>query len=82
MTPPRVLKLLNYGITKFLSLRCFLPVFVQNLVHLLRGEVFMEIVVDLCGRGPAAGTDALDFFQGEHAVGVVCLLPTPNFFAQ
>src|ERR1700733_1832524 len=46
----------------------FLPVAFKYGVHLLVGQVVVEVVVHLNGRRPAAGSDALDFFQREDAV--------------
>src|SRR5260370_22063098 len=45
------------------------PVSLQNLVHLLRRQVFMQIVVHLHRRCPTACSDALYFFNREHAIG-------------
>ena len=41
----------------------------DDLVDLDGGEIVVEVVVDLHGGGPAAGADALDFFQRKGAVG-------------
>src|ERR1035438_9302378 len=41
----------------------------QNAGHMLGRELVVEVVVDLDGRSPAAGADALDFLQREEAVG-------------
>src|SRR5438045_9450453 len=49
--------------------RSFLAVLVQNLIHLVDGQVLVKVVVDLNRRSPAAGADALDFFKSEHSVG-------------
>src|ERR1700694_3331236 len=41
----------------------------------VRRQFVEEIVVDLDGRGPAADTDALDFFEREYAVGSDAFVP-------
>src|SRR5579872_408616 len=48
-------------------LRSFL-VLVQRPVHFFCRQVFMEVVVHLRGRRPAACSDTLDFFQRKQAI--------------
>src|SRR5665213_3314918 len=52
----------------FLASLGFGSVGVEDGVDLVVGEVVVEVVVYLNGRGPAADADALDFFQGKEAV--------------
>src|SRR3954469_19168212 len=45
-----------------------LAVLFDHRVHFFGREVLVEVVVDLHRRRPAAGADALDFFQREQAI--------------
>src|SRR4051794_17858721 len=47
----------------------------EDLVELLGCDFVMEVVVDLQRRSPGTGADALDFFDGDAAVGGDFLVP-------
>ncbi len=49
-------------------LRSLLLILVENLVHLLGGQVLVKIIVHLRGRSPTASANAFDFFQRKHSV--------------
>src|SRR5579859_1148580 len=52
----------------------------QYFVYLVVGEVVVEVVVYLNGRGPAADADALDFFEREETVGSDAFVADAEFF--
>src|SRR3954463_187327 len=64
---------LNRKITQSLNrqislLRCLLLIPVQNLIHLLRRQVLVKVIIHLRRRSPAAGPNALHLFQREHPI--------------
>src|SRR5205807_7583955 len=62
-------QLRNYPITKLqILLLCPLPIFVQNLVHLLRCQVLVKVVIDLDRWRPAACANTFNFFKRKHSV--------------
>src|SRR5579859_7501987 len=44
------------------------PIVGEDFVHRVRGQVFVKVVVDLNGGSPAAGSNALYFFQRKKLV--------------
>ena len=54
----------------------------QNAGHAVGRQIVMEVVVDLNRRRPAAGADALDFFEREDAVGRHALVADAQLFLE
>src|ERR1700733_3399874 len=48
-------------------LRCFLPVLVKHLIHLLGGQVLVKVVIHLRRRSPTASSNAFHLFQRKQS---------------
>src|SRR5438309_36265 len=56
-----------------------LPIPLKHLIHLVVRQIFMEVIVNLHCRGPAASADAFDLFQRKSSVSGGLLVSDTQF---